>query len=68
MTSGVNSSAKDNLFFVIYEKEEGSFCTVDHTDVIYDDHVKIDDVVTFFWYKKKHEGTVCYISGTYISY
>lgn len=60
-------SANDKLFFVIYVEEEESFSTVHHTDVIYNDHVKIGDVVTFFWCKKKHEGTICYIGGMYIS-
>ncbi|XP_011706366.1 PREDICTED: uncharacterized protein LOC105461562 [Wasmannia auropunctata] len=65
MASEGNSSASDKVFFVIYEKEEKSFSTVHHTDVIYDDHVKINDAVTFFWCKKKHEGIIRFMSDTY---
>ena len=65
MTSEENSTANDKLFFAIYEKEERFFSTVHHTDVIYDDHVKIGDVVTFFWCKNKHEEIICYINDTY---
>ncbi|XP_072761955.1 uncharacterized protein [Anoplolepis gracilipes] len=35
------------------------------TTLIYDDHVKIGDVVTFFWCRKKHEGIIRHIGDTY---